>query len=82
MSKKAINQAVKNVKFAGAMGAKSEEQHHKYYGHIKKNADALALLGILGWCEAFDMLSDIYCASKEEESNLQENIKKILTARV
>ena len=82
MSKKAINQAVKNVKFAGAMGAKSEEMNNKYYGHIKNNADALALLGILGWCEAYDMLSEIYCASKEEEINLQENIKKILTARV
>lgn len=77
MSMKAISQAVKNVEFAGAMGAISEEKHNKYYGHIKNNADALALLGIFDWCEAFDMLSDIYYESKKEKMELNKEIKEI-----
>ena len=77
MSKKAINAAMKNVAYAGAAAQRANTQEKKddYYSEVKANADALSLLGIMKWIDAFDMLFAEYNSAMREEKEMNEFIK-------
>lgn len=75
MSKKVIAKAIKNVRFAGDMQAwniKNKSHDYDYYAEVKKNADALSLLGVMDWVPAFDMLYSEYIQSLKESTELAE----------
>lgn len=83
MSKKAINQAIKNVKLAGYFTVNGgEETKKRQYEQVKKNADALSMLGIMDWVVAFDILFDEYNKEIIETTELNKQLALIKTTRI
>lgn len=69
MSKKAINQAKEQVEASGFLAGMAQfrkEDSITRSADVLKYSEALSLLGIMGWSDAYQMLSDLYYKAESE----------------